>query len=203
MEDISAIPEGASQFPAVMRNVALDAEVDEPDLADIASKCTLKADGDIQEAAKAFLGTLRKQHRGYYDAMESRVMHDHAITVIRNLTTRMRDSIACFADNGARHRATNPGLTANSLAVFSKMWMDWPVKPGQPLRTATRPQLLEASGRYFKIANTSMARGKLLEHIAGRLKDDKTMVKDALKERDIGKFAKEFGVTREDAKTDE
>lgn len=148
----------------------------------LAEECAVKSQYDNGEAAEMLLRRLRVENAALYQEKSSAAMLAWARGEVEDATHRVRRQIAS-------PQPSANALSSESLRDLAVSWLDWPVRPGIPLRDATKGTLQEASKVYLRDSTIYAARGAWFAAIAKALPNAKVKVRDVLDEKAVHKLA--------------
>lgn len=159
------------------------AESDPPiSVRSIAREVLEEADGNWEKAARLFRLRLDKDSALYRAIVEP---------LIQGAIWQHIRSVAHSDRAHVWHRAPKPdrniadGGQVRAARLVAARLMDFTLWGGRRLGDATRPELVEVIEKYESDAKANGERARWLTLVAERLKDDKTTVAKALKEKDL------------------
>jgi hypothetical protein len=146
-----------------------------PSLSDIARQCLDAHEGDAKNAAKALADAILEDDSLFHEIMRAevnRVARSQIlkITRIKNVT-EIKTGNSDFTDENS----TDYQIPAGILAVATRNWLEYPLSNSVKLGAATVLHLQSAIENYKRQARQYQARARMLEVLAAKLPDDKTV----------------------------
>ena len=171
------------------------AAADTFDLNALVLRCLERADADREKARELLETELTRNHEQFYADFKRQAVQDKLAAAIREAEAQSRLEAARSV---SRPLVRQPGFDAAMVKINAKAcWLERWMVNGKPLGEVTKAELLAQASMMEKEIKTKTATMHFEAAIANLLSDDQTKVKDALKERDIEKLAKEHNVKKE------